>query len=191
VRVGWFGGSFDPPHKGHVAVARAAADRFGLELVLFAPVGRQPLKDGGAGALFVDRMAMVALVCGEDSRFRASEVDAPRVDGGANYTVDALERLMTEMSEMELFGIVGMDAFLQMPRWREPERLREMAEWIVVTRPGYGGEVSAGSGVHLLEDVQMDISATMLRERLSKGEPCAEWVAGAVLSYIAAHGLYR
>ena len=191
MRIGWFGGSFDPPHKGHVAVARSAADAFGLERVLLAPVGRQPLKDGATGASFTDRLAMVELVCGEDVRFQASAVDAPREDGGANYTVDALGKLKAEMAGVKLFGIVGMDSFLQMPRWKEPKRLREMADWIVVTRPGYGAGLIAEGGTHLLEDVWVDVSATMLRERLRGGEPCEDWVAGAVLSYIAEQGLYR
>ena len=170
-------------------MARAAADRFQLEQVLFAPVGRQPLKDEGAGASFADRLAMVELACREDERFRSSGMDGPREDGGANYTVDALEVLVREMPGVELFGIVGMDAFLQMPRWREPERLKEMADWVVVTRPGYCGGV-AGDRVHLLEGVWVNVSATMLRERMRCGEDCGEQVSGEVLSYIAARGLY-
>jgi nicotinate-nucleotide adenylyltransferase len=190
MRVGWFGGSFDPPHRGHVTVARAAADAYGLERVLMAPVGRQPLK--GAGTGYAERLAMVGLACAGDPRLVASDVDAPRGDGGPNYTVDTLERLRSEMAGVELYGIVGMDAFREMGKWREPARLVELAEWIVVTRPGYGQEVRAGAGrVHLLETVHVDVSATALRERLRRGEDCAGLVPEAVLAYIAEHGLYR
>lgn len=190
MRVGLFGGSFDPPHRGHVAVARAAAEAFGLERVLMAPVGRQPLK--GVSTPFGDRLAMVGLACGGDKRLVASDVDAPRGDGVPNYTVDTLGRLRQEMAGVELFGIVGMDAFREMGKWREPERLMELAEWIVVTRPGYEGDVGGISGrAHLLDAVRVDVSATGLRERLRLGEDCSGLVPGAVLRYIAENGLYR
>ncbi len=81
MRVALFGGSFDPPHHGHIAIATAAADVFDLEQVLFAPVGRQPLKTGRPPAPFADRLAMVELACRVDERFTASEMDAPRADG--------------------------------------------------------------------------------------------------------------
>ena len=190
MRVGWFGGSFDPPHRGHVTVARAAAEAFGLQRVLMAPVGRQPLK--GASTAYEDRLAMVALACAGDERLVASDVDAPRADGRPNYTVETLGRLREAMPGVELYGIVGMDAFRDMGKWREPDRLMELAEWIVVTRPGYGGAVRAVAGrVHLLETVHEDVSATELRERLRRREDCAGLVPEAVLAYIAEHGLYR
>ena len=187
--MGWFGGSFDPPHKGHVAVARAAADAFGLDVVLLAPVGRQPLKDGLAMSAFEDRLAMVRLACSGEARLLASGLDGPRENGGPNYTVDALERLRGEYPGAEVFGIVGMDAYLQMPLWKEHEQLRLMVEWVVVTRPGYATD-GVAEGVHLLETVWMDMSATMLRERLRHGEDCGELIDDAVRAYIAEHRLY-
>src|SRR5580698_4249203 len=99
MRVALFGGSFDPPHHGHIAIATAAADVFDLDSVLFAPVGRQPLKADGASASFADRLAMVELACGADKRFAASDLDAPRGDGGPNYTVEALAALHKAMPE--------------------------------------------------------------------------------------------
>ncbi len=81
MRVALFGGSFDPPHHGHIAIAKAAADGLALDRVLFAPVGRQPLKEEGKPTPFADRMAMVELACRVDPRFEVSELDAPRHDG--------------------------------------------------------------------------------------------------------------
>ncbi len=137
MRVALFGGSFDPPHHGHIAIATAAADVFDLEGVLFAPVGRQPLKTGALPAPFADRLAMVELACGPDPRFAVSELDAPRPDGTPNYTVDTLETLHETMPDARLFNLVGADSFLDLPRWHGPERLLELAEWIVVSRPGF------------------------------------------------------
>jgi nicotinate-nucleotide adenylyltransferase len=196
MRVALFGGSFDPVHRGHVAIATAAADGFGLERVLFAPVGRQPLKQEGASAGFEDRVAMVRLACAGDGRFEPSEVDAPRADGEPNYTVETLERLTREMPRVELFVIVGADSFLDLRRWRDPERLMELSEWIVVSRPGFKleeltGVVGAEGRVHLLDGVHEDISATELRERLERGEDCADVLPARVMEYIRERGLYR
>ena len=171
-------------------MARAAADAFGLGRVLFAPVGRQPLKAAGSEATFADRVAMVRLLCGGDRRFAVSELDGPRSDGGANYTVDALRRLREEEPGVEVFGLVGADAFEQMEHWREPKALRELAEWIVVTRPGYGAVGFLGKRAHLLEGVWVDVAASALRERLRAGEDCTDAVPAEVLRYIRELGLY-
>ncbi|RXH58364.1 nicotinate-nucleotide adenylyltransferase [Granulicella sibirica] len=192
MRVALFGGSFDPPHRGHVAIAKAAADAFRLDRVLFAPVGRQPLKRDALIASFEDRLAMVRLACEGDSRLVASDMDAPTGDGTPNYTVDTLVRLGARFPGAELFCVVGVDAFKDMPRWREPDRLRSLAEWIVVTRPGYSVEIAeAGGGKHLLETVHEDVSATDVRERLREGLRCQDLVPVQVLRYIEEHGLYR
>jgi nicotinate-nucleotide adenylyltransferase len=84
MRIAFFGGTFDPPHLGHLAIARAAADRLRLDRVLFAPVGSQPLKQDSSVASFADRLAMVKLAITDDTRFAASEIDAPHADGQPN-----------------------------------------------------------------------------------------------------------
>jgi nicotinate-nucleotide adenylyltransferase len=199
MRVALFGGSFDPPHHGHIAIATAAADVFDLERVLFAPVGHQPLKTESATAPFADRLAMVGLACRVDARFAVSEMDAPRPDGKANYTVETLTALREQMPEARLFNLVGADSFLALPRWREPERLLEVAEWIVVSRPGFaladlsplGLTPQQRGRVHLLQTVHEDVAATNLRERLEGGDPCLDVLGPAVSEYIDAHHLYR
>ncbi len=199
MRVAFFGGSFDPPHHGHMAIAAAAADEFDLERVLFAPVGRQPLKYERASATFADRVAMVELACRVDARFSVSGIDAPWPDGSPNYTVDTLAALREEMPDARLFNLVGADSFLDLRRWREPERLLELAEWIVVSRPGFAlADLSPldlspeqRSRVHLLQTVHEDIAATDLRERLEAGDPCLDVVAPGVSAYIEAQLLYR
>ena len=137
MRVALFGGSFDPPHHGHIAIAIAAADVFDLDQVLFAPVGRQPLKAEGRSAPFADRLAMVQLACGANPRFVASDLDAPRTDGAPNYTVQTLTTLHETMPDVRLFNLVGADSFLTLPRWHDAPRLLQLAEWIVVSRPEF------------------------------------------------------
>jgi nicotinate-nucleotide adenylyltransferase len=199
MRVALFGGSFDPPHYGHTAIATAAADVFDLDSVLFAPVGRQPLKGGVATANFDDRLAMVELACRVDPRFAVSDVDAPRSDGEPNYTVHTLSMLHDTRPDARLFNLVGADSFLSLPRWHEPERLLELAEWIVVSRPGFPlADLSAleltprqRGRVHLLQTVHKDVAATNLRERLEAGDQCTDVLDPAVAAYIEAHHLYR
>jgi nicotinate-nucleotide adenylyltransferase len=199
MRVALFGGSFDPPHHGHIAIATAAADVFDLDQVLFAPVGRQPLKPEGVPASFANRLAMVELASRVDAHFAVSELDAPRPDGTPNYTVQTLTALHEAMPDARLFNLVGADSFLDLPRWHEPERLLEVAEWIVVSRPGFpladlsplGLTPQQRGRVHLLQTVHEDVAATNLRERLEAGDRCTDVLSPEVSAYIAAHHLYR
>ncbi|SNT33489.1 nicotinate-nucleotide adenylyltransferase [Granulicella rosea] len=199
MRVAFFGGTFDPPHRGHVAIAQAAADAFELDRVLFAPAGRQPLKDGHATLDFGDRLALSTMACASDERFAASALDAPREDGQPNYTVDVLTELRRQMPDATIFNLVGADSFNDLGRWREPAELLRLAEWIVVSRPGHvldepeGYPLTAGqrARVHLLDAVHLDISATELRARLAAGELCDDLLTAPVAGFIRAHGFYR
>jgi nicotinate-nucleotide adenylyltransferase len=194
MRIALFGGSFDPPHAGHVALASAAADAFSLDKVLVAPVGRQPLKLGVHCASFADRMAMVALARQADPRLVPSDLDRPRADGAPNFTVDTLEAIQQEFPQAELFALIGADAYLGMSHWREPARLFELAQWIVAARPGFvlaPLAIAPQGRVHWLETLHMDVSATDLRERLHEGLDCTGLIPAAVLQYIEAHKLYR
>ena len=199
MRVALFGGSFDPPHRGHMALARAAANTFALDLVLFAPAGRQPLKKASTGASYQQRLAMVALACVEDLRFAVSELDAPHPEGGPNYTVDTLAQLESLFPEAQRFNLAGADSFLTLGRWREPLRMLELAEWIVVSRPGFPLLAPEGlplderqrSRIHLLDSVHEDVAATGLRERLRQGDSCTDLLPPPVSAYIEQQGLYR
>jgi nicotinate-nucleotide adenylyltransferase len=211
MRAGFFGGTFDPPHCGHLAVARAAADEFSLDAIFFAPVASQPLKPGGTHASFRDRLVMVELLCAAEAdssrhtHFAPSELDAPRKDGLPNFTIDALRRLRRVLQEenerlggVELFVITGADSFLDLRRWREPDALLQFAQWIVVSRPGFSLADLAPlaltaeqrMSVHLLEGVHEAVSASEVRERLEAGLDCASFLTPEVYSYIREHGLY-
>jgi nicotinate-nucleotide adenylyltransferase len=204
MRIGFFGGSFDPPHLGHLGVGHAVAEAFSLDRILFAPTGRQPLKTNGASASFDDRLTMVSLLCelqppSAHLHFEPSSADAPHVDGSPNYTVDTLAKLRDNYSaDDSLFVLVGADAFLDLRRWRSPDSLLQLAEWIVVSRPGVSLQqlqslnLTPGqlSRVHLLEDVHEPGSATDIRELLRAGSDCAGLLPGSILNYIRAHHLY-
>jgi nicotinate-nucleotide adenylyltransferase len=138
MRIAFFGGTFDPPHRGHVTIARAAADRLRLDRVLFAPVGSQPLKHDSSVADFKDRVAMVKLAIRGEVRFEVSTMDAPRPDHRPNYTIDTIRALKHSLrSEDHLFCLVGADSFLSLPRWYRAAELMVECDFVVAGRPGF------------------------------------------------------
>jgi nicotinate-nucleotide adenylyltransferase len=212
MRIAFFGGTFDPIHRGHLRLAAAAADAFDLHRVLFAPVGQQPLKSEGAMASFAGRVEMTRLALDEpriwdgkpvppDPRFAVSTLDAPHPDGSPNYTVDTIRAVVREFPVSKLFVLVGADSFLDLRRWRSPDRLLAVAEWIVVSRPEFpltdaqlaplSLTPAQRARVHLLTTVHEDVSATELRRRLRLGDPCPGLLPPSVAAYIRTHHLYR
>ena len=136
-RIAFFGGSFDPPHQGHLAVARAARAALALDAVLFAPVGAQPLKPQGSTAGFVDRVAMTRVAIAGETGFSVSLVDAPKPGAAANYTIDTLLGLRGELPPGgALFCLMGADSFLGIRRWHRAAEIPFVAPLIVASRPG-------------------------------------------------------
>jgi nicotinate-nucleotide adenylyltransferase len=136
-RVAFFGGSFDPPHLGHLAVARAARAALSLDTVYFAPVGGQPLKPHGATASFQDRVEMTRLAIAGEPGFCLSLADAPKAGGVPNYSFDTLFALRSELSpESNLFCLMGADSFLALRHWRRSAEIPFVAPLIVASRPG-------------------------------------------------------
>ena len=135
--MAFFGGSFDPPHLGHLAVARAALAALGLDTVLFAPVGAQPLKPHGSTASFEDRLAMTRLAIAGEPGFAISLADAPKASGPPNYTLETLQRLRAELPpDGALFCLMGADSFAGLRRWHRSAEIPFVAPLIVASRPG-------------------------------------------------------
>jgi nicotinate-nucleotide adenylyltransferase len=141
MRFAFFGGSFDPPHRGHLAIARAAIERLALDTVWMAPVGSQPLKPDGFSASYADRLAMVELAVAWEPGIVASAVDAPRGDGQPNFTIDVLTLIAASLPPGDkLFFLLGADAFLSLRQWHGAEELPFLADFIVAGRPGFSIE---------------------------------------------------
>ena len=136
-RIAFFGGSFDPPHLGHLAVARAARTALDLDTVLFAPVGAQPLKPQGSTAAFDDRLTMTRLAIDDEPGFQISMADAPRDSGAPNFTLETLEKLRAELAPgSALFCLMGADSFWGLRHWHRAEEIPFVAPLIVASRPG-------------------------------------------------------
>lgn len=138
MKIGFFGGSFDPPHRGHIALARLARERLALERVLFAPVGMQPLKRDRAQAGYEDRVAMTRLATEHEAGFEVSLIDAPRADGRPNYTIDTLRALRATLAhDDEILFLMGADSFLSIGKWYHAADLLLACDFVVAARPGF------------------------------------------------------
>ena len=141
MRIAFFGGSFDPPHRGHLAIATAALERLHLDRILFAPVGRQPLKRDAVPSSYADRCAMVELATAPNPKMELSLLDAPTPSGQPNYTFDTLERLKSTLApEDQLFSLIGADSFLTLRQWHRAAELLLLSDFIVAARPGFSLE---------------------------------------------------
>ena len=191
-RIGVFGGSFDPVHQGHLAIALAALEALPLDRVIFVPARRSPLKDEVPTAPENDRLAMLELATRDEPRFSVSRIELDRP--APSFTVDTLEALS---AEGRLFLILGADAALDLRRWRAPARVRELATLVVAPRAPRAelsvpvGPWSDDPAAILLDTALMDISARQLRERAARGLSLRYLVPDAVWRYIGEHDLYR
>jgi nicotinate-nucleotide adenylyltransferase len=212
--VALVGGTFDPIHAGHVAIAEAAQKRFHLDTIHFVPSARPPHKTKPALTPFVHRYAMVTLACSGHADFRPSLAEAP--DGAAShafYTIDTVRRYRREHPDDYLFFIVGADQFLEIPTWKNYEALLDSCDFIIASRPGFRLDalrlvlppeklgrtpsndpskiVLRKSVVHLLTTVSSHISSTEVRNRLDRRQNIHGLVPEAVEEYIRGQALYR
>lgn len=197
IALGVFGGTFNPPHLGHLAAAQEALERCGLQRVLFVPSERNPLKLDDEISPTEHRLAMTKLAIADDARYELSLAD---IGGdGPSFTVDLLERLRREHDGAELAFIGGMDILHELHRWREPLRVLELARLIVIARPG-SHQIhleavderlpGASQRITVVETPGVAISSTELRQRAAEGRSLRYLVPDSVAAYLAEHGLY-
>ncbi|MGH9521750.1 MAG: nicotinate-nucleotide adenylyltransferase [Terriglobales bacterium] len=193
MNVGIFGGTFDPVHRGHLAVARAAQQAFRLARIYFVPADLPPHKRRVPITPYAHRYAMLALALRDEPKFVPSTMEAR--DGAArpNYTLDTVRRFRATLPTRDrLFFIIGIDAFLDFDTWHKPREVMKEVEFIVVSRPGYDDRRPAimGSRVHWLGSVAEDVSSTSLRSALAKGKVSKRFLDEAVVDYIRKEHLY-
>lgn len=184
-RVGVFGGTFDPVHVGHLAIARAAVEDQALSLVTFVPARRSPLKEEVPVASDADRLEMLRRATADEPRFGVSPIELER--SGRSFTITTLESLS---AEGDLFLIVGSDALRDFERWHEPDRILELATLLVADRPGVPDPVSSIPVVRF-DAPSLDISSRELRSRCARGRSLRYLVPDPVWNYIEERGLYR
>jgi nicotinate-nucleotide adenylyltransferase len=199
VRIGIFGGTFDPPHIGHLIAAADAADALSLDQILFIPAAAQPLKVGRAVASPDQRLAMTTLMAGDDPRLAVDAIEIERA--GLSYTVETVAELTRRSPGHEWYVIVGADVVQSFGRWRDPLGILKMAGLVILRR----GDIDPGSlagwmprdeagrlpAYQILASRRVDVTSTEVRARVSAGRSIRGFVPEAVQSYIERGGLYR
>lgn len=191
-RRGLLGGSFNPPHTGHLIVAHVVREALGLDDVVLVPNARHPFK-GDSETPARDRLAMVELAVAGDEHLTVDRIEIDR--GGASYTVDTLEALRAREPETRWFLIIGWDNLDELGAWHEAARLPEMAHLVVMTRSGSGRgsrepELPFPGTCTMVEVPALEISSSAVRRRVAEGHSVRYWVPPGVEAYIAEHGLY-
>ena len=195
--LGILGGTFNPPHLGHLAIAREAHEELALDRVVLMPAASIAHKRAGADPGAAHRLRMCRLLV-EDARdataLSACALEVER--GGSTYTVDTLEELHGMHPHARMTLIVGADTARTLPSWREPRRLIALADLAVARRAGVSDQavlesVPRPGRVRFLQAPLLEVSSSTVRERLAQGEQVNDLVGGAVASYISEHGLYR
>ena len=219
LRLGLFGGSFNPIHNGHLAMARQAREALGLDQVLFIPTSQPPHKPNGSLAPAHDRYDMVHIAIDSDPAFAISDVETRRP--GKSYTIDTVRLLQQEYgAPTQLFFLIGLDAFLDFPSWRDPQTLLKLCSFVVLSRPGlsfrslstvallppipYSSlaeldegrisriETSIGTqGLICLKLPPSEVSASDIRSRIRQGLSAVNLLPPLVESYILHHHLYQ
>jgi nicotinate-nucleotide adenylyltransferase len=189
VRLGLYGGSFDPPHVGHLLVAGDAAEALGLDRLIWVPTFAQPLKAGRAATPAATRLAMVRAAVAGDPRFEVSAVEIER--GGLSYTVDTLAAVADAYPTAERFLVIGLDSVGTFERWREPARIMELATVVVLQRATDAPAPSLRAGMRPVTTRRVDVSSTEVRERVRTGKPISGFVPDAVARLIEQARLYR
>lgn len=194
-RLGILGGTFDPPHAGHLLAAYTAREALGLDQVVLIPAWRQPLKRGVEMASGPHRLAMTRLLAGHDAGLAVDPVEIERE--GLSFTVDTMRAYRATRPDAELFLLMGADTAATLPHWREPEALASLVTVVVVTRGVVAPDDEATDGLpagfraQRLASRRVDISATEVRARVRAGLPIRGFVPDDVIAYISTHQLYR
>ena len=193
MRVGLYGGTFDPVHLGHLRAAESAREALGLDLVAFLPSAVPPHRSGPLSSA-EDLLAMARLATAPYAFFEAWDAELRRP--GPSYTVETVSSLLGERPTDTFVLVVGADTWPEMTTWREPQRLLSLVAVAVVDRPGCGVPAVSGPrpgsrGVSRVEGPALDISASTIRERIRQGRSVRFLVPDAVVEYIESRGLYR
>jgi nicotinate-nucleotide adenylyltransferase len=198
MKMGLLGGTFDPPHNGHLQIAQAARRALRLARVFFVPAKQPPHKLDDPISPLSDRVAMLERALAEHPEFAISLIEAERE--GPSYTVDTLRKLRRERgARAGIYFIMGEDSLINLPTWHEPQEIVKLARLAVLMRPGYDVDLDAlerqvpgvKASAILIPAAETDISASEIRARVRRGESIRGLVPPAVARYIKTHHLYR
>jgi nicotinate-nucleotide adenylyltransferase len=189
-RIGFLGGSFDPLHLGHLWIALLAREQLSLDHVLFVPASMPPHKESGTSAPYRFRLGLAEKVAARHDRLRASSLEAET--GHPSFTVESLEKLRTELGpDAAIWLLLGSDSLEELPTWKDPKRIVEMARLAVYERPGFPGSIPPGLPVDWIEGPVCTLSSTWIRRRLGEGRSVEGFVPAEILTAVEGCEQYR
>ena len=191
MRVGLFGGSFNPPHLAHLIVAETVHEQFGLDTIWWMPAYQPPHKTDAALAAAAHRLAMTQLAIADNPTFAVSDLEIQRE--GTSYTVDTVRTLQAAQPNYRFFLLIGGDSWQDFSTWHQPEEIRDRVPLIVYRRPGItmlDVEPPFAERVHVADAPLLEISGTNIRQRLRAGRSIRYLVPDPVRVYIDQHNLY-
>jgi len=187
-KIGIFGGTFDPVHCGHLRISECALNQLSLDLLLFVPNAQSPLKSSVPVASFHDRVAMLRLAIEGLAKCDVSDVEGRR--GGKSYTIDTLKEFEHGYPGAIFYLILGTDALSDFQRWRDSDGISQRARLAYVSRPGSPADYAPAQSMRV-EMNPVDVSSTVIRERIVRGESLTGLVPDSVAAYIATRHLYE
>lgn len=187
-KTGILGGTFDPPHYGHLALARAAVNQLKLDKVIFIPAGIPPHKIKHIIAPAADRVAMLKMLIDNAAEFAISDIELRR--SGPSYTVDTLAELIRRYPNDEFTLLIGADNVAEIEGWHQPERILTLSQVAAANRPGYMATGKFAGGILYFNMPDTDISSTVIRAKVNAGESISELVPPPIEDFIRKHGLY-
>jgi nicotinate-nucleotide adenylyltransferase len=187
-RIGILGGTFDPPHNGHIAIASAALDKLDLQKIIFIPAKIQPFKAGIAVSSVDDRMAMLGLALSDHDKFEISNIEIKRE--GISFTVDTLKALRGTYPLDELYLLIGADNVPQIEKWHQADEITRLCKIAAANRPGYRKSGSFSERILFFEMTPVDASSTEIRRKVRAGESISAMTPQSVEDYIFSHKLY-
>jgi nicotinate-nucleotide adenylyltransferase len=187
VKLAIFGGTFDPIHDAHLAVAREAADRIHLDRVLFVPAAHPPHKHGATHASYEDRVRMAELACRDDPRFEVSRLEEHT---SRSYSIETIEKVRAALAPGdELYFLIGADAFAEITTWHRWRDVARSVRFLVVSRPGHHYETPAEVSCQSIANIELPISSSDIRGSLAAGQRPAG-LPPAVYNYAVQHHVY-
>lgn len=188
-RIGILGGTFDPPHNGHITIAETAIRKLKLKEVILVPAKTPPHKSSEKISSRQDRLTMLRLAVGGKEKIEISEIEFDR--RGPSYTVDTLAELRRQNPDDEFYFLIGADNISEMESWHQPEKILEMVKVVAAGRPGFSAAGKFAAMIESFDMIPVNISSTIIREKVRSNQPISGLLPAAVEEYILKRKLYK
>jgi len=191
MKIGIFGGTFNPPHHGHLIVAEEVRIKLAIDKIIFIPSYITPLKQGGESQNAFHRLEMTKLAISDNIHFECSDIEINRHE--TSFTINTLERLVMMYPSDQFFLLIGMDNYHTFHLWKDPDKISRMVNILVMNRPGFHQQINTQlkhQHATFVEVPNIDVSSSDIRKRIKEKLPISKFVPKKVEEYINTHSLF-